>query len=247
MNKSSVSIISPFSKVVMGSTREPVTLFWIMAPAVALFSLLSIASQDPNPLLGSNICATSWLYAYLSLSIALFGFALNVVKRQESKITRCFLYTRKSKVLFIGRLYFAYSTLSIGLCLAFYLATECHSGNCQVMGFTSIALRFYLCFTLFCGMGLLLSWLPIAFQSFRELIILATLIMLITGTLADISPSELTDAINFANPLSLARRMMSEDLTLNLTTACFIILFFLSMFAGAVKYSGTGSTQNRYR
>jgi ABC-2 type transport system permease protein len=246
MTNSYISVISPFSKIMVASTRQAVTFVWIMVPSCALFYLLYIPLPNRLFLPGTATSLTDWLYAGLALSIALFGFASSQVKRQESHIVRCFLYTRRSKMLFICRLFFAYSIISIALCLAFYLATQWHCGNCQFQDLIGTALRFYLCYVLFCGFGLLLTCLPVRFQSFRELIILAAFSMLATEVLAEIRPGEVTAAINLVNPLSLARQIMTGGLEQNALIARFIILFFLGMLAAAVKYAGVGTIQDRY-
>jgi ABC-2 type transport system permease protein len=246
MTNSYISVISPFSRIMVASTRQALTFVWIMVLTCALFYLLSIPLPNLLFIPGTDTSLTAWLYACLALSVALFGFASNQVKRQESHIVRCFLYTQRSKMLFICRLFFAYSIISIALCLVFYLATQCSSGNCKLQDLIGTALRFYICYVLFCGFGLLLTCLPVSFQSFRELIILAAFIMLTTDMLAEIRPSEVTATINLVNPLSLARQIMTGGMEKNALVARFIILFFLGMLAAAVKYAGAGKTQDRY-
>jgi len=232
-------------KLVTEHTTEPVMFLWIMAPACILFHALLLALPDTVSFQGSYAMVSGWFYVYVSAGIALFGFALDIVRRRD-EMTRHLPGTEQTTALLVGRLFLVYSIISIGYCLIFYLATRCTYGICEFREFPGIALRFYVSFIMFCSIGLLLALLPINYQSFRELIIIVTVCLLITATLAEIETSDVAPLIKMANPSSLAQRLMVEDLEQNLFAACFITLFFICMCAGAAKCSNNCPDEKRY-
>lgn len=226
--------------------KEPIALFWIMISPCALFYLLATTKQDTNYFLGDYILTTGWFYAYISSSVALFGFSFYIVGRRESGFMRSFIYSTPSKSLFLRSHLLAYSLIAIIYCGVFYLITRPAFGDYELFEFLSIATRFYLSFILFCVIGLLFTLLPINFQNTSTLFSILSFCMLILGLMGSNDSNEIATLINSANPLALANRLMNEGPTRNPYGSLTILLLFWLSYTLTKRYLIINPVWSRY-
>ncbi len=218
--------------------KEPIAFFWIMISPCAMFYFLATTRQDPNYFSSNYITISAWFYAYISSSVALFGFAFYIIGRRESGFTRSFIYSKESKLIFLLSHFIAYSLISISYCTTFYLTTKFPFGNYDLNELLNIALRFYICFLMFCALGAAFSLLPINFQN--------SFCMLILGVMSASRSNPITDALNLANPLTLASQIMEQGLESNKLTTTGIIILFISVLHKTFKHLRINPVWSRY-
>ncbi|MBA1376844.1 ABC transporter permease [Pseudomonas brassicacearum] len=206
--------------------KEPIAFFWIMVSPCALFYLLAATRQDLNYFTGDYTLTTSWFYAYISSSVALFGFSFYIVGRRESGFIRSFIYSAQAKSLFLRSHLLAYSLISILYCTVFYLITRPAFGDYEFYELIIIVTRFYLSFMLFCVIGLLLTLLPIDFQNSNTTFSILSFCMLVLGMMGANDTDKITSIMNIGNPLALAYRIMTEGGLRNPYSSLLIILAF---------------------
>jgi len=215
--------------------KEPIAFFWIMVSPCALFYLLAATRQDPNYFTGDYVLTTSWFYAYISSSVALFGFSFYIVGRRESGFMRSFIYSAQTKSLFLRSHLLAYSLIAIFYCTVFYLITRPAFGDYEfyefyelyeLYEFIIITTRFYLSFMLFCVIGLLFTLLPINFQNSNTTFSILSFCMLVLGMMGANDTDKITSVMNIGNPLALAYRLMAEGGLRNPYSSLLIILAF---------------------
>ncbi|CAI8846526.1 ABC transporter permease [Pseudomonas sp. IT-P253] len=226
--------------------KEPIAFFWIMISPCALFYFFAITRQDANYYQSDYTAAAAWFYAYISSSVALFGFAFYIIGRRESGFIRSFIYSKKSRAIFLYSHFLAYSLISIAYCLTFYLVTKLPFGNYELNEFLSITLRFYICFIMFCSLGVLFTLPPINFQNANTLISICSFCMLILGVMGASRANNIIDSINLANPLTIANQLMADDLSLNKPTILLIIFLFIASSFGLIKYLKINPVWSRY-
>lgn len=226
--------------------KEPIAFFWIMISPCALFYFFAITRQDANYFLSNYTAASAWFYAYISSSVALFGFAFYIIGRRESGFVRSFIYSRESRALFLYSHFLAYSLIAIAYCGAFYLATRLPFGGYELKEFLGIALRFYICFVMFCIVGIIFTLPPINFQNSNTLLSIVSFCMLILGVMGASRINDITDIINSGNPLMLANRLMAEGLAHHKYITMTIIFTFTAAFLVALKYLRINPVWSRY-
>ncbi|VVN89989.1 ABC transporter permease [Pseudomonas fluorescens] len=226
--------------------KEPIAFFWIMISPCALFYFFAITRQDTNYFLSDYTTASAWFYAYISSSVALFGFAFYIIGRRESGFIRSFIYSRESRAIFLHSHFLAYSLISIAYCGTFYLTTRLPFGNYETREFIDIALRFYICFVMFCILGAIFTLPPINFQDSNTILSIVSFCMLILGVMGASRANEIADIINSGNPLMLANRLMAEGLEKNKAITFTIILTFSAAFLGTLKYLRINPVWSRY-
>ncbi|WP_347906997.1 ABC transporter permease [Pseudomonas grandcourensis] len=226
--------------------KEPIALFWIMISPCAMFYFFAITRQDPNYFSSNYITISAWFYAYISSSVALFGFAFYIIGRRESGFTRSFIYSKESKLIFLLSHFIAYSLISISYCTAFYLTTKFPFGNHDLNELLNIALRFYICFIMFCAIGAAFSLLPINFQNSNTLLSIFSFCMLILGVMSASRSNHITDALNLANPLTLASQIMEQGLESNKLITTAIIILFISVLHKTFKHLRINPVWSRY-
>ncbi|WP_178089949.1 hypothetical protein [Pseudomonas sp. WS 5051] len=88
--------------------KEPTALFWILLSPGAVFYLLIYSKGDDN--FNQDYSAvTAWFYAYISSSVAFFGFSFYIIGRRESGFIRSFIYTPHARAVFLIAQLIAYS------------------------------------------------------------------------------------------------------------------------------------------
>lgn len=226
--------------------KEPIALFWIMISPCAMFYFFATTRQDPNYFSSNYVTASAWFYAYISSSVALFGFAFYIIGRRESGFTRSFIYSKESKLIFLLSHFTAYSLISISYCITFYLTTKFSFGNYALNELLNIALRFYICFIMFCAIGAAFSLLPINFQNSNTLLSIFSFCMLILGVMSASRSNLITDALNLVNPLTLASQIMEQGLGPNKLIATSIILLFILVLHKTFKHLRINPVWSRY-
>lgn len=214
--------------------KEPVALFWIIISPAAIFYLLAYSRGERHPFATSYIESTSWFYAYISSSVAFFGFAFYIIGRRESGFIRSFIYTPGAKCIFLLAQFFAYSLISLIYCTAFYFLTYFSFGPFEPSELPIILSRFYTCYVLFSMPGILLTLLPINFQNANTIFSMASFIMLILGILSTRQSHPAIDFINTFNPLCLANQIMiggfeKHEILISSTVIAFVGVFLLSL------------------
>jgi len=226
--------------------KEPLSFFWIMISPCTLFYLLATTRHDPNYFLGNYTLTTGWFYAYISSSVALFGFSFYIVGRRESGFMRSFIYTSQTKSLFLRSHLLAYSLISVVYCGVFYLVTRPAFGDYDVYEFLIIAARFYLSFILFCVIGLLFTLLPINFQNSSTIFSILSFCMLVLGIMGSNDINQMAHAMNTANPLALAYRLMTEGTLRNPYSSSFICLSFVLSYQLTKRHLRINPVWSRY-
>lgn len=209
--------------------KEPIALFWILLSPGAIFHLLAFSKghiyfqQDYRS-------ATAWFYAYIALSIAFFGFSFYIVGRRESGFMRSFIYTPHAKFVFLSAQFMAYSSIAFIYCLVFYLITRLPFGAYSIHEILIIAARFYCCFIVFCIPGLLLTLLPLNFQTANTVFSIASFFMLALGIAQSAFPENTRALFNTLNLLSLGKAIMADGIqTYRITIISAFIIFVITM------------------
>ena len=210
--------------------KEPIALFWIMISPCAFFYFLAITRQDPTYFENNYILTTGWFYAYISSSVALFGFSFYIIGRRESGFIRSFIYTPSAKTLFLRSHLLAYSIIAISYCGVFYLITRPMFGSYDIQEISLLTTRFYASFLLFSIIGMLFTLFPINFQNSSTFFSILSFCMLILGVMGAQLENEITNTLNILNPLTLANKLMSEGLFHRPYTSLTILLIFISSY-----------------
>jgi ABC-2 type transport system permease protein len=226
--------------------KEPIAFFWIMISPCAMFYFFATTRQDPNYFSSNYTSISAWFYAYISSSVALFGFAFYIIGRRESGFIRSFIYARESKLIFLLSHLLAYSFISIAYCTTFYLTTKLPFGDYSAVELLNIVLRFYICFIMFCAFGAAFSLLPINFQNSNTLLSIFSFCMLILGVMSTSTANHITDSFNLANPLTLANRLMEQGLESNKVITGTIITAFIITLQKTFKHLRINPVWSRY-
>ena len=227
--------------------KEPTAFFWtILSPAV-LFYLLNYSRGNTPPYNTDYIAATSWFYAYISSSVAFFGFSFYIIGRRESGFIRSFIYKFESRVVFLLGQFFAYSLISILYCATFYCLTRPAFGSLFIEEILFISGRFYLCFLLFSIPGLLLTLPPITFQNANTLFSIAAFSMLILGIYgASSSLSGISSIIRCINPLAMANDILLQGAIDNKVLTFTIIIVFIGTLLSTLRLLRINPVWSRY-
>lgn len=190
--------------------REPVALFWTVVSPVVTYYLLTYARAPLSGEAVDYLSKTSWFYAFVSSNVALFGLAFYIVGRRESGFLRSFVYTDRTKVVFLIGQFSAYSVVSILYCSVFYMLTRIFSGEFDVAEYLVIVGRFYVCFLLFSIPALLLTLVPLGFQNASTLFSILSLTMLALGIISMGPVSPALAIVGFFNPMWWANKIMLD-------------------------------------
>jgi ABC-2 type transport system permease protein len=226
--------------------KEPTAFFWTILSPAALFYLLNYSRGNTPPYSSDYIAATSWFYAYISSSVAFFGFSFYIIGRRESGFIRSFIYKFEARIVFLLGQFFAYSLISILYCMAFYCLTRPAFGSLSIEEIFIIAGRFYLCFLLFSIPGLLLTLPPITFQNANTFYSIASFSMLILGIYGASSSSEVSSIIRSTNPLAMANDIILQGMTNNRALTFIIVILFLSTLLSTLRLLRINPVWSRY-
>ncbi|MGR3889146.1 ABC transporter permease [Pseudomonas sp. 1152_12] len=188
--------------------KEPVALFWTVISPVVTYYLITYTRAPVGEVATDYLSRTSWFYAFVSSSVALFGLAFYIVGRRESGFLRSFVYTQRTKIIFLVGQFFAYSVVSVMYCSVFYVFTRNPFGGGSVVEYLIIVVRFYVCFLLFSVPSLLLTLVPLGFQNTSTVFSMLSLGMLALGILSIGSSNPLLLSVSLFNPMWWANRVM---------------------------------------
>ncbi|MGJ7518476.1 ABC transporter permease [Pseudomonas baetica] len=227
-------------------TKEPISLIWIMISPCALFYFFAATKQDTGYFQNNYISTSAWFYAYVASSVALFGFTFYIIGRRESGFIRSFVYSKKSRIIFICSHFLAYSIISIAYCCTFYLATKPPFGNYDIVEILIIICRFYTCFLMLCSFGVIFTILPINYQNSNTLLSACSFFMLIFGVVGANNPNGVFGTINSVNLLTISSQLMTENLDQNKLTLVLIALSTTSSTFVLLKHLKINPVWSRY-
>ncbi len=215
--------------------KEPLALFWIVVSPGVVFYLLSYSRGLIYSASSDYLSSTSWFYAYVASSVALFGFAFYIVGRRESGFVRSFIYTFRSKFIFMLGQFIACSFMSLVYCAVFYAITHIVFGPVSLVEFCIVLVRFYVCFVLFSTFALLLTLIPISFQNASTLFSVVSFAMLVVGVAGMNSSLPLMTVVSFFNPLWWANRIMMEGVGQLRFLVAVIVILYVAVFLISVR------------
>ena len=243
------SLIKPFllaALFVKEQLKEPVAFFWMLISPVATFYLIIYARAPAGDSVNSYVSATSWFYAFVACGVAFFGLAFYIVGRRESGFLRSFVYTSRTKSIFLFGHYFAYSIVSIIYCCVFYCLTRPYFGLVEVAELLDIVLRFYVCFLLFSTVSLLLTLLPVGFQNTNTVFSVCSFLMLVLGVASVNSSHRLFEVAKLYNPMWWANQIMEVGVTDSIGVVSVVIVAFCIAFGVVFKFLLINPVWSRY-
>lgn len=191
--------------------KEPSAFFWtLISPAAAFYAFNYSRGQKP-PYSTNYIEATSWFYAYIASTVALFGLSFYIIGRRESGFIRSFIYTRESRAVFLSAKLLAYSLISIFYCWAFYAFTRGAYSSPNLQELFHLTAKFYICFLFFSTPALLLTLLPITFQTANTVFSILSFSMLIAGIYSAAEARLFESFTHLVNPLKFAYEIMASE------------------------------------
>lgn len=226
--------------------KEPVALFWMIVSPVATYYLLAYSRDVLSPSGVSYIGSTSWFYAYISSSVAFFGFSFYIVGRRESGYIRSFVYTPDAKLVFMSAQFLAYSLVALIYCVTFYLLTYFSFGSFDASDLWQVISRFYICYILFVIPGVLLGFLPLSFQNANTVFSVASFTMLVLGVLGVGNSNPIIEAINGFNPLCVANKIIVGGYGKYSVLIFWIVVSFAAVFSLSLGFLRINPVWSRY-
>ncbi|VVO65129.1 ABC transporter permease [Pseudomonas fluorescens] len=226
--------------------KEPVALFWIILSPVVTYYLLAYSRGDVFSSGVTYLESTSWFHAYISSSVAFFGFSFYIVGRRESGFIRSFVYTSEAKLIFMLAQFFAYSLISLIYCAVFYVLTFFSFGGFDAAALLSIFSRFYICYVLFCVPGILLSLLPVSYQNANTILSVTSFGMLVWGVISVRDLHPVLDIINRFNPLYVANKIMVGGVERHPVLILGVFFSFIGVFLLSLRFMRINPVWSRY-
>lgn len=226
--------------------KEPLALFWIVLSPVVTFYLIMYARMTSAEISADYISVTSWFYAFVSSSVAMFGLAFYIVGRRESGFLRSFVYTNRTKRVFLIGQLLAYSIMSMVYCLVFYVLTRVYFGEVSFVEFIVVAGRFYICFLLFSIPSLLLTLVPLGFQNANTVFSVLSFLMLALGIVSISSSHPVIEVVRFFNPMWWANQIMQVGVFESLYVVMTIVVLFVLSLAVVYKFLLVNPVWSRY-
>lgn len=97
-------LFKPFSLAALfikEQLKEPVALFWTVVSPVVTYYLITYTKTPVSDAPIDYLSSTSWFYAFVASSVAQFGLAFYIVGRRESGFLRSFVYTGRTRIVFL--------------------------------------------------------------------------------------------------------------------------------------------------
>lgn len=188
---------------------EPIAILWTIASPCAFFYFLTFLRSNGETLTTDYTLASSWFYAYIASSTALFGCSFYLIGRRESGFVRSFIYQRSSIALYLCAHIIGYSLIALCYGTVFYLVTRPAFGAYSAVELATLLLRFFICYTFFSSVGLLIALLPLKFSTASTLFSIASFMMLSLSYLGATSGSPL-EGFNSFNPLIVAQALINN-------------------------------------
>ncbi|WP_339467593.1 ABC transporter permease [Pseudomonas sp. EL_65y_Pfl1_R83] len=211
--------------------KEPVALFWTVVSPVATYYLITYTKVPVSDTAVDYLSSTSWFYAFVASSVALFGLAFYIVGRRESGFLRSFVYTGRTRIIFLVGQFLAYSAVAVLYCTVFYVLTRHSLGVFNGAEYLTVVARFYICFLIFSIPSLLLTLVPLGFQNASTVFSMLSLTMLALGIVSAGSSSPVITVVSFFNPMGWANKVMLVGLAeCRLVVLMVIVLLLASLF-----------------
>ncbi|SEM45324.1 ABC-2 type transport system permease protein [Pseudomonas sp. ok272] len=226
--------------------KEPAALFWMIISPGAVYYLLTYSRGGLSPTTSDYLENTSWFYAYISSSVAFFGFSFYIIGRRESGFIRSFIYTPIAKAIFLAAQLLSYSLISIIYCTVFYLLTRFSFETTDNGNYWTITGRFYICYLLFCIPGALLTLAPMNFQNANTVFSISSFTMLVLGLLSTRQTHPAIDFANTLNPLWLAKQIMTGGTAEHSTLIFGTLVVFTGTFLATAFYLRINPIWSRY-
>jgi len=226
--------------------KEPVALFWIIVSPAITYYLLAYSRGGFSPSGMTYLESTSWFHAYISSSVAFFGFSFYIVGRRESGFIRSFVYSSEARLIFMLAQFFAYSLIALIYCAAFYFLTYFNFGDFDVTGFLLVSSRFYICYVMFCVPGILFSLLPVNFQNANTIFSVASFAMLVLGIISVRELHPVLGVINGFNPLYIANKIMIGGVERYPVLISMILFSFIAVFLLSLRFFRINPVWSRY-
>lgn len=226
--------------------KEPVALFWMIISPVTTYYLLTYSRGGLSPSGVSYIESTSWFYAYISSSVAFFGFSFYIVGRRESGYIRSFVYTSDAKLIFMVAQFLAYSLIALIYCATFYALTYFSFGSFNLSDLLQVISRFYICYILFVVPGILLGFLPLSFQNANTIFSIVSFLMLVFGILSAGGLHPVVEAVNKVNPLFVVNKLMVGGYEKYYILIFWIIGSFAAIFLLSLRFLRINPVWSRY-
>lgn len=195
--------------------NEPIAILWTLISPCAFFYLMTFLSTNRQIIADDYILSSSWFYAYIASSTALFGCSFYLIGRRESGFVRSFIYQRSSIALYLYAHIVGYSLIAICYGTIFYLLTRRVFGDYSLTEYIILMFRYFVCYIFFSAIGLLIALLPLKFSTASTLFSIISFMMLSFSYLGA-SPDSSLEILNSFNPLILAQKLIyiPSDLTL---------------------------------
>lgn len=227
-------LFKPFSLAalfVKEQLKEPVALFWTVVSPVVTYYLITYTKTSVSDAPIDYLSSTSWFYAFVASSVALFGLAFYIVGRRESGFLRSFVYTGRTRIVFLIGQFLAYSVVAVLYCTVFYVLTRYSSGVFNGAEYLVVVVRFYVCFLIFSIPSLLLTLVPLGFQNASTVFSMLSLAMLALGIVGTGSSSQAVVIVSFLNPMWWANKVMLVGLVeCRLVVLIVVVLLVVSFF-----------------
>lgn len=164
--------------------------------------------------------------------MALFGLAFYIVGRRESGFLRSFVYTGRTRIIFLIGQFLAYSVVAVLYCTVFYVLTRYSFGVFNCAEYLVVVARFYICFLIFSIPSLLLTLVPLGFKNASTVFSMLSLAMLALGIMSSGSSSPAFAIVSFFNPMGWANKVMLVGvaecwLVVLLVVVLLVVSFFL--------------------
>lgn len=230
-------LFKPFSLAALfikEQLKEPVALFWTVVSPVVTYYLITYTKTPVSDAPIDYLSSTSWFYAFVASSVALFGLAFYIVGRRESGFLRSFVYTGRTRIVFLIGQFLAYSVVAVLYCTVFYVLTRYSFGVFNGAEYLVVVVRFYVCFLIFSIPSLLLTLVPLGFQNASTVFSMLSLAMLALGIVGTGSSSPAFVIVSFFNPMWWANKVMlvglAECWLVVLMVVVLLVVSFFLMF-----------------
>ncbi|SDG62260.1 hypothetical protein [Pseudomonas abietaniphila] len=246
MQSTTVKVFELSIILIKEQLKEPIAFIWILlSPSLMFYFIFLTKGLNEKPTI-DYLDHSAYYYSYVASSVAFFGFAFYLVGRRESGFIRSFAYSLKARGILLTAQLLSYSIISLTYCTFLYLLTRPLFGEYQLLEFTALLLRFYICFLMFCCGGLLLSQLRLSFQNANTLFSALLFMMLMMLIAARVTTSTIIRFINDINPMTLGSSIMLMN-DLQLARASLIIgALLLSITFMTIKLMPINPVWSRY-
>lgn len=130
--------------------------------------------------------------------------------------------------------------------LVFYMMTRLPFGGYSMHEAATIVIRFYTCFILFCIPGLLITALPLNFQTANTVFSISSFIMLALGIAQTALPEPIYFSTELLNPLNLGKSIMQQGIQSRWILIISIFMTFIIAMLLACKHLRINPVWSRY-